>query len=120
MRDFLVVCNALLSGISISVTSRRDLRRRYPTYMADPEERTEQAIQVRQVTDIHSNWNDEGSGEPGKFSFQLILDDGAEEYVIRPTPQDSKVIIKLLGSSKSHYFDLQREAFIANEISLGS
>src|SRR5918998_4639087 len=116
----LVVCGALLSGISVSVTSRRDLRRRYPTYMADPEERTEQVIEVRQVTDVHSNWNDEGSGEPGKFSFQLILDDGAEEYVIRPTPQDSKVIIKLLGSSKSHYFDLQRGAFIANEISLGS
>jgi len=88
--------------------------------MVDPEERTEQAIQVRQVTEVHSNWNEEGHGEPGKFSFQLILDDGAEEYVIRPTLQDSKVITKLLGSSKSRYFDLQRGAFIVNEISLGS
>ncbi len=87
--------------------------------MADPEERTEQAIQVRQVTDVHSNWNEEERGEPGKFSFQLILDDGAEEYVLRPTAQDSKVIIKLLESSKTQYFDLERRALIANDISLG-
>ncbi|MDQ3965709.1 MAG: hypothetical protein M3246_04540 [Actinomycetota bacterium] len=87
--------------------------------MAEAEERTEQAIQVRQVTDVHSNWNEEERGEPGKFSVQLILDDGAEEYVLRPTAQDTKVIVKLLESSKSQYFDLERRALIANDISLG-
>ncbi len=87
--------------------------------MAEAEERTEQAIKVRQVTDVHSNWNEEERGEPGKFSFQLILDDGAEEYVLRPTAQDSKVIIKLLESSKTQYFDVERRVFIANDISLG-
>jgi hypothetical protein len=87
--------------------------------VAEAEERTEQAIQVRQVTDVHSNWNEEERGEPGKFSVQLILDDGAEEYVLRPTAQDTKVIVKLLESSKSQYFDLERRALIANDISLG-
>ena len=87
--------------------------------MAEAEERTEQAIQVRQVTDVHSNWNEEERGEPGKFSIQLILDDGAEEYVLRPTAQDTKVIVKLLESSGSQYFDLGRRALIANDISLG-
>ncbi len=87
--------------------------------MAEAEERTEQAILVRQVTDVHSNWNEEERGEPGKFSVQLILDDGAEEYVLRPTAQDTKVIVKLLESSKSQYFDLERRALIANDISLG-
>ena len=87
--------------------------------MAEAEERTEEAIQVRQVTDVHSNWNEEERGEPGKFSIQLILDDGAEEYVLRPTAQDTKVIVKLLESSKSQYFDLERRALIANDISLG-
>jgi hypothetical protein len=100
--------------------SRRDFRRRYPTYMVDPEERTEQAIQVRQVTEVHSNWNEEGHGEPGKFSFQLILDDGAEEYVIRPVAEDSKPLVKILERSKSQYFDLERRVLIANDISLGA
>jgi hypothetical protein len=88
--------------------------------MAEAEEHTEQAIQVRQVTEAHPNWNEEEREEPGKFSFQLILDNGAEEYVLRPTAQDSKVIIKLLESSKTQYFDMERRVLIANDISLGS
>ena len=87
--------------------------------MADAEERTEQAIKVREVTNVHSNWNEEERGEPGKFSFQLILDDGAEEYVLRPTAQDSKVIVKLLESTETHYFDMERRVLIANDIQLG-
>jgi hypothetical protein len=49
------------------------------------EQQTEQAIKVRQVTEVHGNFNEEEHGEPGKFSFQFVLDDGADEYVLRPT-----------------------------------
>ena len=52
--------------------------------MSDLEQNPQQAIKVRQVTQIHANWNEETRGEEGKFSFQLILDNGAEEYVIPP------------------------------------
>jgi hypothetical protein len=87
--------------------------------MADPEERTEQAIKVREVTEVHPNWNEEDRGEPGKFSLQLILDNGAEEYVLRPTAEDTKVISKLLENTKTQYFDMERGTLIANDISLG-
>jgi hypothetical protein len=87
--------------------------------MPEPEERTEEAIQVRQVTNVHPNWNEEQRGEPGKFSFDLILDNGAEEYVIRPMVQDSKMIAKLLRRAKSHYFDLERKVLISRNIPLG-
>lgn len=87
--------------------------------MAEAEERTEQAIKVREVTNVHSNWNEEERGEPGKFSLQLILDNGAEEYVLRPTAQDSKVIVKLLESTETQYFDMERRVLIANDIQLG-
>ena len=60
------------------------------------EERTEQAIKVRQVTDYQASWTEEERGGPGSFTFQLILDNGAEEYVIRPTVGDAKVIRKFL------------------------
>ncbi len=56
--------------------------------MAD--QNVEQQIQVRKVTDVHANWNEEERGEPGKFSLQLILDDGAEERAIRPQRRTSK------------------------------
>jgi hypothetical protein len=86
--------------------------------MADPEERTEQAIKVRQLTEVHSNWNEEERGEPGKFSFQLILDNGAEEYVIRPTAEDADVLMELFPKTGTIYFDLDRKVLIFGNISV--
>ena len=83
------------------------------------EQRTESAIKVRQVTEVHSNWNEEQRGEEGKFSFQLILDNGAEEYVIRPTVNDAKVIRKLLDKSDALVFDLERRVLIARDLPVG-
>ena len=40
------------------------------------EQNTEQSIKVRQVTNVHSNWSSQGPVENGKFSYQLILDNG--------------------------------------------
>ncbi len=81
--------------------------------MADAEQRTEQAIKVRQVTDYQASWTEEERGAPGSFTFQLILDNGAEEYVLRPTVNDAKVIRKLLDKSDTLAFDLEREVLIA-------
>ena len=89
------------------------------TEQQQQQQQTRQAIKVREVTEVHSNWNEEERGQPGKFSFQLILDNGAEEYVIRPTAEDSKVIMKLLERSKTRYFDMERGVLIANDIPLG-
>jgi hypothetical protein len=83
------------------------------------EQQTESAIKVRQVTQAHANWNEGERGAPGKFSFQLILDNGAEEYVIRPTVDDTKVILKLLESSDAIIFDLERRVLIPNDLPLG-
>jgi hypothetical protein len=83
------------------------------------EQQTEAAIKVRQVTQAHTNWNEEERGGHGKFSFQLVLDDGAEEYVIRPTAEDSKVILKLLERSDTVYFDMERRVLIPNNVPLG-
>ncbi len=82
------------------------------------EERTEQQIKVRQVTDYQASWTEEGREGSGSFTFQLILDNGAEEYVIRPTVGDAKVIRKLLGRSKAITFDLERKVLIFGDISL--
>ena len=87
--------------------------------MADSQEQTRQAIKVRQVTEAHSNWNEGERGEPGKFSYQLVLDNGAEEYVIRPVAEDAKVIRKLLSKSKNKVFDTERGVLIARDLPLG-
>ncbi len=83
------------------------------------EQQTESAIKVRQVTQGHANWNEGERGAPGKFSFQLILDNGAEEYVVRPTVDDAKVILKLLERSENITFDIERRVLIPNDLPLG-
>ncbi|HLL40017.1 MAG TPA: hypothetical protein VK357_10180 [Rubrobacteraceae bacterium] len=80
---------------------------------------TEAMIQVRRVTNIHANWNEEGRGEPGKFSFQLVLDDGAEEYAIRPPAEDAEVIVELISKTDVLYFDTERKVLIFSNLSLG-
>jgi hypothetical protein len=83
------------------------------------EQHTEQTIRVRQVTDVQASWTERERGAPGAFTFQLILDNGAEEYVLRPTPDDAKVMLKLFKRSEAIYFDLDRKVLIPSDISLG-
>ncbi len=83
------------------------------------EQNVEQQIKVRQVTDVHANWSEEERGAPGKFSFQLILDNGAEEYAIRPPAEDADALMDLFSMSKNMYFDLDRKVLIFSNISLG-
>jgi hypothetical protein len=84
-----------------------------------PERNVEQQITVRQVTNVHANWSEQERGEPGKFSFQLILDNGAEEYAIRPPAEDSDVLMDLFRRSENVYFDMGRQVLIFGNISLG-
>lgn len=97
--------------------------------MAEAEQRTERAIKVRQVTDYQASWTElerptEGAGEggagtPGAFTVQLILDNGAEEYVLQPQVDDMKVIRKLLDKSGTLAFDLERGVLLARDLPLG-
>jgi hypothetical protein len=83
------------------------------------EQHTEETIRVRQVTDVQASWTEAERGAPGAFTFQLILDNGAEEYVLRPTADDAKVMLKLFKRSQSVYFDLDRKVLIPSNVSLG-
>jgi hypothetical protein len=83
------------------------------------EQNTEQSIRVRQVTDVQVSWTEHGRGEHGSFTIQLILDNGAEEYVLQPTAQDAKVQLEIFEQAGSVYFDLDRKTLIPNNLPLG-
>jgi hypothetical protein len=87
--------------------------------VAESQEQTRQAIKVRQVTQVHANWNEEQRGAEGKFSFQLILDNGAEEYVIRPVAEDADVLVDLFEQTDTIYFDMERGVLIFGDVSTG-
>jgi hypothetical protein len=76
----------------------------------------EQARSVRQVTDVHANWSSQGPLKNGKFSYQLILDNGAEEVLIMPTADDAKILRDLIHDADILYWDLDKEVFIFGKI----
>jgi len=80
------------------------------------EQNTEQTIRVRQVTDVHSNWSSQGPLETGKFSYQLILDNGAEEVLLMPTAEDGKLLRNLIHDANTIYWDLDKEVLIFGKI----
>jgi hypothetical protein len=80
------------------------------------EERTEELIQVRRVTQMHAAWTEGERGTPGAFTLQLILDDGADEYILRPTADDVDVLQALWARSESATFDLERKVLMFGAI----
>ena len=80
------------------------------------EQHTEQTIKVRQITDVHANWSSQGPLEYGKFSYQLILDNGVEEALIMPTADDAKVLRDLIHDAEALYWDLDKEVLIFGKI----
>lgn len=80
------------------------------------EQRTEGAIKVRQVTDVHANWSKQGELQNGKFSFQLVLDNGVQEALIMPTPDDGKLLRDLIHDADTLYWDTEKEILIFGKI----
>ena len=82
------------------------------------EQRTEDQIQVRQVTHVQASWTEQERGAPGAFTLQLVLDEGVDEYVLRPTADDTDVLLQLLRASDSAHFDLERKVLIFNRLAI--
>jgi len=80
------------------------------------EQNTEQQILVRQVTDVHANWTYDGELEDGKFSFQLILDNGAEEAVVLPSAESAEVLEELIQHAETLYWDTQNQVLIFGKV----
>jgi len=82
------------------------------------EQITERKILIREVTQVQASWTETERGAPGAFTLQLILDNGADEYVLRPTAGDADVLIQLIQRSDKAVFDLERKVLIFGSISV--
>jgi hypothetical protein len=87
-----------------------------PSRQSTPAERQ---IQVRQVTHVQASWTEDERGAPGAFTVQLILDHGADEYVLRPTAEDTDVLVKLLARSSNATFDVDRKVLMFGNLTIG-
>ena len=84
--------------------------------MTTEERRTERQIVVRQVTHMKVNWTEQERGDEGDFTLQLILDHGADEYVLRPDADDLEVMLRLFQMSDSVTFDKERKVLMFSNL----
>src|ERR671921_1519182 len=78
----------------------------------------ERRYQVRQVTDIQASWTEQERGQRGRFTLQLILDNGVEEYILEPDADDLDVLVKLFARSDHTTFDLERKVLMFSNLSV--
>jgi hypothetical protein len=81
-------------------------------------EALERRYTVRQVTNVQASWVERERGEEGRFTLQLILDNGAEEYILEPDADDLDVIIKLFARSSHAMFDLYRKVLMFGNLTI--
>ncbi len=76
----------------------------------------ERQIKVREVTNIQASWTEQERGEEGKFTIQLILDNGVEEYVLQPDADDVEPMLRLFTLSDHATFDLERKVLMFSNL----
>jgi hypothetical protein len=89
--------------------------------MAKPnqdEQQLQQAYKVRQVTHVQVSWTEQERGQPGKFTLQLILDNGVKEYILEPDEDDAALLVKLFSQGTHTTFDEERKVLMFGNISV--
>ena len=80
------------------------------------ERQLQRGYSLRQVTDYQASWTERGRGEAGRFTVQLILDNGVEEYILETTADDLDVLLSLLKRSEHTMFDLDRKVLMFSNL----
>jgi hypothetical protein len=84
--------------------------------MPEGSQQLQQRYKVRQVTDIQASWVETERGARGRFTLQLILDNGVEEYILEPDADDLDVLVKLFARSDHTTFDLERKILMFSNL----
>lgn len=89
------------------------------THHGDHEaQQAERRYKVRQVTNIQASWTERQRGEEGRFTLQLILDNGVDEYVLAPEAEDLEVILRLFARCGHATFDTERKVLMFSALTV--
>jgi hypothetical protein len=66
------------------------------------------SIRARQLSHHQFSWTAGESAEPGLWTLQLLLDEGAWEEVLTVHPDDAHVMLDMLRNQKTVYYDTNR------------
>ncbi len=80
---------------------------------------TDDSIQVRQLSHYQFSWVAGNPGEPGTWTLQLVLDQGAWEEVLTIDADDADNLQDILSTSKTVYYDIQRRTLMFGTVPSG-
>ncbi len=81
---------------------------------------TDNSIKVRQLSHYQFSWVAGEPAEPGTYTLQLVLDQGAWEEVLTLTEDDADNLQDLLSTSKDVHYDIDRRTLIFGTTPVGS
>lgn len=86
-----------------------------------PKERlTDDSIKVRQVTHHQFSFVVGSGTEGGRFTLQLVLDQGAWEEVVSITAEDAGVVQHLLQTNNNVHYDIPRRVLMFGTRAVGA
>lgn len=81
---------------------------------------TDDTIRVRQLSHYQFSWTAQQPGEPGVFTLQLVLDQGAWEEVLTVSKEDADVLQELLRHNSTVHYDIGRRVLMFGTTAVGS
>ena len=75
-------------------------------------ELTDDSLRVRQLSHYQFSWIAGDSGQPGTWTLQLVLDEGAWEEVLTITPDDADNLQDVLKNTKKVFYDVGRRVLM--------
>ena len=73
---------------------------------------TDDSIQVRHLSHYQFSWVAGEAEQPGTWTLQLVLDEGAWEEVLTLTADDADALQDLLVNTKDVHYDIERRTLM--------
>jgi hypothetical protein len=80
---------------------------------------TDDSIIVRQLSHYQFTWIAGEAGQPGTWTLQLVLDQGAWEEVLTIDADDADNLQDMLAVAETVYYDVKRRTLMFGTTSVG-
>jgi hypothetical protein len=80
---------------------------------------TDDSIKIRQLTHYQFSWVAGEPGEPGTYTLQLVLDEGAWEEVLTLDADDADNLQDLLEDTDTVHYDIERRVLMFGVTKIG-
>jgi hypothetical protein len=84
-----------------------------------PQPVTDDSLTVRQLSHYQFSWVAGAPGEPGAWTLQLVLDQGAWEEVLTIDADDADNLQDLLSTAKTVFYDVGRRTLLFGTTATG-